>query len=251
MYMTFADIFNPAAPTAQALQSQPAPVPAAGNTPTPANPTTVDQFPKSQTPDPVAQQTAPLEPFKDLFTVDPTKQQEDPNAPFITYDKAQLNEAVNRMDFLEGEGVQEMVALAAKGDPAALMTLIQTATRNAYAKGAELSANVANRAALGSTERNSQRLPEAMRSNLAADALASLNATLLHPAIAPQTQQVLAAMSQKFPTATPQELAKHTSDYFTAAYQASQVKEAPNPRSSNPANPGQQDFTDFFGSSRR
>jgi hypothetical protein len=77
---TFSEIFAPAA----AVQ---APAPAGTTNPSAANPNTTEQFPKSTTPDPVAQQTAPLEPFKDLFTIDPNKVQEDPNAPFITYDK--------------------------------------------------------------------------------------------------------------------------------------------------------------------
>ena len=245
MSMTFAQIFSPTAPAQQTPAPAAAPAPAA--TPNP------DPFAKSTTPDPAAVQTAPLDQYKDLFTIDPNREVADPNAPFITYDDKVLAEKVAEMQFVDPAQMAELATKAAQGDPAALMTLLNATAQSAYSQGAKLSANISNRAAHAGAQQVRGQMPTDVRSQLASSELATLNPALSHPAIAKQTQEVLGAFEQKFPTATPAQLAKYTNDYFKSVFEATngQTQGSQEQRSGPPAIQGSQDFTDFFGAGRR
>jgi hypothetical protein len=241
MAMTFTQLFSPTAPAVPAAAA-PAPTPAPA-----ANP---DPFQKSSTPDPVPLPTAPLDQYKDLFTIDPNREVADPNAPFITYDDKALADKVAEMQFVDPTQMAELATKAAQGDAAALMTLLNSTAQSAYSQGAKLAANISNRAAHAGISQVRGQMPTDVRSQLASSELATLNPNLSHPAIADQAQKTLAAFEQKFPTATPAQLAKYTNDYFNqvfAATNGSNHQEQSSGRSGPPPIQGSQDFTDFFG----
>lgn len=245
--ISFASIFGGGAPA-----PQPAPAAPASPAPqTPAPPAHEAAFAKSQTPDPAAAQTAPLDTYKDLFTIDPNRKQEDPNAPYITYDDKDLGEKIGAMQFMSGDANTELATNALKGDPQALLQLMNAAVQTAYHQGAKLSATVAERATRAGVADVRTTMPEAMRSQLAADALIQLNPNLAHPAIAPHVEKAREQFEQKYPTAKPAEIAKLTNDYMLAM---ASLQNPAAPSTTNPGIPaiaGSQDFTNFFGGSNR
>lgn len=245
MALSFAEIFSPHAPQQSAPAPAPTPAPAAAPVPNP------DPFAKSTTPDPATVATAPLDPYKDLFIVDPTKPVEDPNAPFITYDEKVLAEKVSEMQFVDPTQMAELATKAAQGDAAALMTLLNATAQSAYSQGAKLSANISNRAAHAGVHQVRGQMPADMRSQLASSELATLNPALSHPSIDGHTKSTLAAFEQKYPTATPTQLAKMTNDYFKAAFEAANGP-APAMERNGPAPiAGSQDFSGYFGGGGR
>lgn len=248
MPMSFAQLFSPTAPAQAPVAAAPAP------TTTPTVAPNSDPFAKSTTPDPVAAQTAPMDAYKDLFTIDPNREVTDPNAPFITYDDKALAEKVSEMQFVDPSQMAELATKAAQGDAAALMTLLNATAQSAYSQGAKLSANISNRAAHAGAQQVRGQMPTDVRSQLASSELATINPALSHPAIAKQAQETLAAFEQKFPTATPAQLAKYTNDYFKSVFEATNGRteqEQRNPRSGPPAIQGSQDFSEFFGGGGR
>jgi hypothetical protein len=257
MVMSFADIFNPAAPAAPQTPT-PTPTPAAAPTQNPAIPPAAgvivpnqDPFSKSTVANPAPPTTAPLDIYNDLYKIDPNRKEEDPNAPYITYDEKALNEKIGAMEFLGGEQLAELATKAAGGDAAALITLLNETARASYSQGAKLSANISNRAALASAQQVRGQLPTEMRSQLASSELNQLNPALSHPAMEKHAQSTLAAFEQKYPTATPAELAKMTNDFFSTAFKAINPP-APEIRSSGPQPiAGSQNFEGFFGQGRR
>jgi len=243
MTMTFTELFSPVAPQ----QAAPAPTPAAAPVPAPND----AAFTKSTVPDPAAVATAPLDPYKDLFIVDPAKPTEDPNAPFITYDEKILAEKVAEMQFVDPAQMAELATKASQGDPAALMTLLNATAQSAYSQGAKLSANISNRAAHAGVSQVRGQMPSDMRSQLASSELATLNPALSHPSIEGHTRSTLAAFEQKYPAATPTQLAKMTNDYFKAAFEAANGPAPAVERSGPTPIAGSQDFSEYFGGGGR
>lgn len=243
---SFSDIFNKQAPAA--------PAPAAAGAAAPTAPIVSQPdgaFTKSTSPDPVPVATAPLDTYKDLFTIDPNRKQEDPNAPYITYDDKDLGEKIGAMQFMQGDANSELAANALKGDPQALMQLMNIAVQTAYHQSAKLSATVAERATRAGVADVRTTMPEAMRSQLSADALFALNPNLAHPAIAPHVEKAREQFEQKYPSAKPAEIAKMTNEYMQAMASLQNPNTTPTANSNIAAIAGSQNFENFFGGSRR
>lgn len=248
MKLTLANLFSSAPPPqaapAPAQQSGNAAVPATAS-PTAMNPGNIPGFEKSNTPDP-----APLDRFEDLFTmnaVDPANPPTNLDAPYFTLpDDKTLMEQVASMRFLNPEVHGEMLERAAKGDVAALTNIINASAQNAYAQGAKLAARVSEEATRNGVSRVNAGMSERMRSDLARTQVSEINPIFNHPALAPMVQAARSHIEQKFPQATPGELARLTNDYMTAAADAMKTP-TPIPQTSSGGNTEVKNWGDFFG----
>lgn len=170
--------------------------------PTPQNPT---------------EAASPLDEYKDLFNID-TKEGEDvydPNAPFFSADPTKLAEMSSKQNFVDPATMSELAQKATGGDHQALMQLINNVSQQAFQKAADFSIEVGNRTARSAMDRGTKELPNRVRDLLSRDNLASLNPAFSHAGAKPLVNAVRQQIEQKYPEATPQEIAKMTNNYLT------------------------------------
>jgi hypothetical protein len=223
------------------------------NTPPPTTPiqqaVNPDAFATSTVPDAKPAQT-PLDNYKDLFKIDPTvKNPNDLPEQFISYDSDKLTQQINGMNLLQGDNVAELAQNALKGDPQALIQLVNSAATSAFLQSAKLSAKVSDEAVRGGMQYMRQVVPSQVRESSASQELLELNPALSHPAIAPVVASVHSSMVSKYPDASPKQLASMINDYFNAINQISKPNQAPQQNSIEL--PGSSNFENFFGHQTR
>ena len=215
-------------------------VPAA--TPSVANPT--DPFAKSTTPDPAVVPTSVLDTYKDLHTIDPKATPEDTNTDFITYNQETFGAQVKNLQFMQGEDVATLAAAAAKGDPNALIELVNLTAQRAYEQGAKLTATAANTATKSGLLQVNNALPAQLRANDARAELSILNPALDHPAVAPMVANIQTQFERQNPTASGKQIAAMVNNFWRDATKATTPNQAPSQQQTQQES--QQDFSSFF-----
>ncbi len=222
--------------------------------PTPAAPVPTQQdgaFGKSTTPDPVPAPTAVLDAHKDLFVPTPLKEGEAPKGPtdYISYNPDTFAKQVENINFLSGEGMDVLAANAAKGDPTALLQLVNKAVQSGYEQGARLTATASNAATRAGVADAVNQVPQQFRSNQASAELQKLNPALSHAAVAPMVSQVQTAFEAKNPTASGAQIAEMVNNFFTGLAKATTPNQDPS-KTDTGLQPNQ-DFSTYFNSSGR
>lgn len=255
--MDFLSIFRPAQPApAPAPQPSPAnPAPTAGPQvpPNPQDPSALNRSTNTNPhpqPTPGTSAADPLDGFAELFTlpeVDPNKPVDDPNAPIFSVDPTKLQEQLSGMSFIPADS-QQLMAQALQGDGQALEKLLNGVGQAAYLKSSLLTANLADRAVRASVDRSTAGLPAQVRTQLSRSSLSKLNPAFQHKAMEPVVQAIRGQVEQKFPNATPDEVAEQVNNYLTL------VAQKLNPNQQQPTDPrhpqhqqAATDFGDFFG----
>lgn len=218
-------------------------------------------FHKSQASDPnnpnaktEPQEESPMDQFADLFTMEEKKEGEEDNTPdpdnFFSYDPNKLQERVNKLNFAQMEGADELSQKALEGDPKALMQLINGVAQQTFYQAAEFSSNVANRTAKESYTRSSEKLPSSVRSLMAKDTMEGLKPQFKHKALQPIVSSVQSQIETKYPDASPKEVSDMVNKYMESVAKTfgsgSDPSSTSSQDSSRSPNNGKSDFGDFF-----
>lgn len=200
-------------------------------------------------------QESPMDEFADLFTMetnegDESEQGSDPDS-FFSYDPDKLREKVNNLNFAQMEGASELADNALKGDPKALMQLVNGVAQQTFYQAAEFSSNVANRTAKESYTRSSETLPSSVRSLMAKDEMEGLKPEFKHKALQPIVQTVQGQLEQKYPDASPREISGMVNKYMSSVAKTfggagDDSSQGSSQDSSRSVNNGQPDFSNFF-----
>lgn len=204
-----------------------------------------------QTPAAPTSQKNPLDEFSKLFEnvkkegddgVDP----DSPDAPIFNIDPAKLQEEVSKMQFLSWDELKETASKALSGDPDALMQLLENSSRAAYAKAAQLSGVLSERASKTSMERLTKQLPSHVRNMQGSDELAGLNPVFNHPAVKPLIEPVRQQFQSKYPDSSPREIATMVQNYLKNISESLTVDDGSDPTARRKPDNSSQDFDSFF-----
>lgn len=209
------NVFNPASgtpsnggvpPTSQPGSSAPAPVAqVTAAAPAPAAPT---------------EPASPLDKFTSIWN-NPTNEDGTPKpartdnlqAPLFNFDTAKITDSASKLDFTSSiDPALAQKALA--GDVAALMDVINQATRNAVVGVTVSQGNLVNQAVRTNNDRIVASLPEHINKTrlLESD---SDNPVFSHPAAQPLVHSLKQMFFAKDPSASPATINKQVSDYLT------------------------------------
>lgn len=195
-------------------------------------------------PDPAS----PLVGLSELFNithVDPNNPEPNKPKPMFDLNEDKLMEKVNTMNFVSQAQMESLQERLQQGDTTAMAELINMAARAAYAESVKSAALVAEHSANYSMEHSTSQVPNLLQGALTQQELATQNKLFTDPAIKPMADQIAQQYRNKYPQATPQDIARYTQHYFkTVAEQFNQSSSAPNPASDPLV--AAQDFSSFF-----
>lgn len=207
------------------INQQPAvPGQAPGPAPTQSGPNTqqngdVTAFQHSNTQDPNAEPQSPLDKFNELFTIDPNKEKDKPQEPgkFFNVKKEELESTVRGLDFIPNdEAGKELLAKVQSGDMSALPSLLNMVVQNSYLQQTDLSRNLMEMLGSQVMQRMESTLPEKLRSYSSKTELANSNQMFKHAGARPMIEAISSQFQQKFPDASPKEIASMTDEYLQA-----------------------------------
>lgn len=157
---------------------------------------------------------SPLEKFADLWKVDPNAKAPTSITPNMSIDPAKLLELSKGIDFTKALN-PEQLANAAKGDPVALAAIINAAGQAGFAHSTNITANLIQ-TAFAQQEKTlvGEYLPKMLRENAIRDTVRNGNEIFQHPAVAPVVSMLEAAITAKYPAATPAEIKAHTDTWM-------------------------------------
>lgn len=236
------DIFNPNAPNPFAAKQQ---QPQGQQQQDPAfQKTTSATDPQ----DPNVQKTA-LDSHADLFKVDDKNKQDqaDPNAPFFTSDPEKMREAISKMNFMETPEQQQLAQQALKGDPQALMNLLNNTMQGAFGKMVQFNSAMSEQTARASMDRALSQLPAHVREMQTTEALQNVNPVFTHPAMKPMVDMIRQQYVKKNPNATAAEIAKMVNGYFQDASKQLGAPSNEDPTAHRRVDAQGQNFAEFFG----
>jgi len=198
----------------QRVQEAPAPQAPQPATPlAPQNPGATSQAIEQSMQAP-ADNSLPLDSFKDIWqtpttssaTADPWSQ------PMVTMDQAQLSDKIKSIDFTRSIDPARAQA-ALNGDPAALMEIINGATRNAFEMSLQMNAASLNAAGNTMGERVKSYMPEAYRTEQLKSAPVS-NPILEHPSAQPLLQATRQQIARQNPNLSVAQVNAKAEQYF-------------------------------------
>jgi len=186
-------------------------VPNAGNSPTavadPAKQVAASSEPAS-----------PLEEYKDLWQNDPNAPK--PAEPFkFNSDPAKLMETAKTVDFKKIVSPELMSKITAGGADAqgALMEAMNNMSQMTFAQSSHASAKIVEAALQAQEARFKEMLPSIIKQYSSEDNLRSTNPLMNDPAMAPMVQALQQQFTNKYPTATVDQIKEHVNDYLNGA----------------------------------
>lgn len=164
--------------------------------------------------------------------------------PIFQFNEEEFAKRVNSMNFVDPQAFESMQERLAQGDTSALMELVTMAARSAYTQAAKTGAAAAEHAAKVAMERTGSQVPELLTTELTRQELATQNKLFTDPALRPVAESIAQKYREKYPTASPQDIARYTQHYFQQV--------AANFAPTNPTQPAQDqplevDYSNFFG----
>jgi hypothetical protein len=205
---------------------------------------------KQAQPAPSSQQT-PLDEFIKLFENDPTKKDEpnpdSPDAPIFNIDPAKLAEETKKINFINPEELQDLASKALGGDTQAFMQVLNGVAQAAYAKSAQFSGMLSERATKTGMERLTKTLPNQVRDVQSRNELEGLNPVFKHPAVQPLVEPLRQQFQQRNPGASSKEIASMVDRYLVGISKELGMQQVPEQTDRRRADESSQDFEDFFG----
>lgn len=243
--------FNPDASQQQQQQQLQQPAPQGQHAPaipaipsgTPSSVQVHSQQQQQQAPAALVSQATPnadLDPFAAIFapqqqSVDPATGQpiaqanpETPAQLFANDDPEKLKKIVEGLQFAPVV-TPELQAKLQAGDPEAITSLVNHATRQAYLQLTTMMKKVTEHGVNFSQDQIQKKLPSMYKELVGQQAFAD-DPLLSHKAVAPVVQEVYKNFATKYPNATPAQLQQATRDYFntfSSQLQQQQQKEKP------------------------
>lgn len=205
------------------------------------------QQPQAATATPAAQAN-PLDAFKDLWTPPKEGEQQPANfdpASMFQIDPAKIQQAVGQMNFAGTVTPEVLAQITAGGEDAAkaFMAAMNGVAQQAFAQSMIGSAKLVEQAMTKANTSLDARLREGIRQQQVSSSLRESNPMLAHPAAQPIVAALEAQFTQKYPTATPQEITKLATDYLSKFATLASPAQEP---ASAPKAPDDVDWEKFF-----
>lgn len=210
------------APAAAPTQTPgaPAPVPNAVPAGVPAN-----SGPAAGTNQPAFQQSgalppkeqSPLAEYADIWNT-PTNEGAAPltlDDPFLNVDKDKVKQLVDGMTFAQATPEQmELMQKALQGDIQSFAAVLNNVAQSVYYNAAMNSAHVAEAITRNGVTRLRDHIPQQVRTLNSAEKLYDANPGFNNPALRPMVDAIQSQFQLKNPTASPQQIAEMTKQYF-------------------------------------
>ena len=162
---------------------------------------------------------SPLEKFGDLWKPVET----DPNSPKpptpVTVE--QIMEAAGKVDFAKVLSQEEWAKVAAGGNDAiaALSSVLNKSMQVAYGHSAFAATKLVEQAVSQAEDRFASKLPTLINQQSSKNALLENNPAFSNPAVAPIVDMIHQQLTNKFPAATPKEIADMAKEMMSGAAQ--------------------------------
>ena len=162
---------------------------------------------------------SPLDKFKDLWQ----PVQTDPNAPKpagpVTAE--QIMEAAGKVDFSKVLAQDDLAKIAAGGQDAvvALTSILNKTMQTSYGHSALAATKLVEQAVSQAEDRFASRLPSLINQQSSKNALLGDNPAFKNPAVSPIVEIIHSQLTEKFPTATPTEIAQMAKEMMAGAAQ--------------------------------
>lgn len=221
--MSIMDIFRPSVPAARVEPTIAVAGGPGGNPIVPGGPGSVAAptgvpapaaFPVPATGD-----ASPLAQFEKLWETDPNSPNKPGNLlPVLNLDATRLGQAAANIDFTK-QLPAELVAKVQSGDPGAIMEALNKVAQFGFANALSGSGELVKQAfATAQTNLEGQLLPQAIRQANISSAMQE-NQAFADPAMKPVMAMLQTQLAQKYPTASPAEIASFAQQYMTGMAQ--------------------------------
>ena len=190
-----------------------------------------------------AEPQAPLDKFNDLWKTDPNAKPTG-NDPLFNVDPQKLMEAAGKVDFAKVIKPEQLQAITAGGEgaAAAFIQAINAVSQATFAQSALASTKIVEQAVAKTRENFSAELPGMLKKLNLNDSLRDSNPAFSHPAAQPILDALQAQLTQKYPSATVQELQGMAKEFLSSFTDAA----IPKPVATTVSN-GETDWSKFFG----
>lgn len=250
-------MFSAGAGNTQPVQQQPQPqhqVQQPVNTQQPATPVPNNPSPHfndnpTQDPRPteaLQNPESPLAGLAKLWETDPKEGDNKPKGnpfddPIFQFNEEEFSKRVNSMNFVDQQTLESVQERLIEGDTSALAELINAAARNAFNQATRTSTAAAEHAAKIAMQRAGNQVPDLLNTELTRKELATQNKLFSDPALRPVAESIANQYRNKYPDASPQDIAKYTQHFFQQI--STQLVPQQNPTSQEQP----EDFSFFFG----
>lgn len=163
---------------------------------------------------------SPLANFGDLWKADPNANQQTPSTnPAFNLDHKQLWDASQKINFTQ-HIPEDLMTKAMSGDRAAFGEVLNKVAQFGFANAASASGELVKQS-LGSAQTSLEQtiLPNALRNQEVSRALDQANPIFADPAVAPMLGMLKQQLQTKYPTASPEQIAKTATEYLTGMSQ--------------------------------
>lgn len=163
----------------------------------------------------VDQDKSPLDGYKDLWQ--PLKDAKAPASlvPTFTMDMTKIQAAAGNLDFTKNLDPTVM-ANALKGDPAALASALNSTAQSGFAHAIAATGTIVKEALQQQSDTFFKTIvPDLFRKERITSGVQGANPAFSDPAMAPIVRATEQQMSAKYPTASPEEITKHTQEFLS------------------------------------
>ena len=189
-----------------------------------------------------------LDPFKDIWNTAATDSSQ--GQPLFSTSREALMELARKENFKPTLTQEQMTAIAAGGPEAvqAMMEAMNDMSQRVYAQSAHASTQLIEAAAKKMSATTADSMAAAMNKRQVQTSLQEANPALRNPAVAPLIQMATNQLTQKHPTASPQEITAMAQSYVLSlaeAFQAPQTAAAAAAQQAE-VTAKEEDWTKFF-----
>lgn len=165
---------------------------------------------------------SPLDSFKDLWDTSGNKKEEGDKPLLSSIDPKQVVDAAGKVNFANVLNKDDLALVAAGGEEAvkAMARSLNTVAQAVYAQNTVSQAQIVQQAIDQLEAKIGKSLPESIRRNMIDTTIAEENPAYSHPAAQPMVRLITDQLANKYPQATPSELAKMAKDYFNNSMEA-------------------------------
>lgn len=163
------------------------------------------------------QEQAPVDPFKDLWTIDPKQKGPVDLGEFnFQFDQSKVDASINVLDFTKAITPELMGKIAAGGPDAVAATLqaMNVIGQQAAKTALMASTKITENGIRTNGQRLKDNLPHLVRNESVSNVLREDNPLFNDPSTAPMMELITQQMAQKFPNATPAEILKNARAYM-------------------------------------
>ena len=209
---------TPAAPTANTETAQQQAAGQPGNIQPPTNGATPGNGMVTES----ATQEIPLDEFKDIWETKPTDPNDPSSATPPELKVADVQKAVSNANFANSITPEAVQAIASGGEDAVqiFQQILNSSIREAVAQTTVIANKLSEKNIATALEQQQSKIPQMLREQTTANVLAADNPLFSNPAIKPIAEATKSQLLQKYPDATPDQIATMTRDFLSAMGEA-------------------------------